>query len=114
MDSGHLSVLSPLAKPMYRPLDGTYTWVYTIDMPTGICPIGDHPFEYAPQPGQPRVYCSPEHQRKAATQRRIARVNTLTERRCSRCKQIKSSADFSGPTAPYCKPCRADRTREVR
>jgi len=79
----------------------------------GICPVGDHPFEYEPKQGQQRIYCSQKHQFTAAARRRDAKLALLLARRCSRCKQEKPREDFPGPST-YCRPCHAARTRERR
>lgn len=83
-------------------------------MITGICPIGDHPFEYEPKQGAHRIYCSIQHQRKAGEAKRIARINALTERRCPKCDALRPVSEFSGPTAPYCKEHMAQRERDNR
>lgn len=80
----------------------------------GICPVGNHPFEYQVKQGTRRVYCSDEHQWSAAAQRQATSKDQLAERRCARCKTVKSRDEFAGPTAPYCRPCTASYAREQR
>jgi hypothetical protein len=80
----------------------------------GICPIGDHPFEYEPKPGQQRVYCSDQHQILAASNRAIAKRALQTIRYCYRCKEEKPSGEFPGPSTGLCRPCHAAYARERR
>lgn len=80
---------------------------------SGICPFGDHPFEYEMQAGKRRTYCSDDHQRKATYERRKLRWSTLPERRCARCKVTKPFTDFPGPHS-YCRVCHAARARAYR
>lgn len=83
-------------------------------MAYGICPYGNHPFEYTPKPGAQRVYCSDKHQWSASAQRQADRKSQLAERSCGKCKLVKATAEFSTPTAPYCKPCMAEYARAQR
>jgi hypothetical protein len=83
-------------------------------MAQGICPIGDHPFEYESKPGQHRIYCSLSHQQVASVRRQTAKRALLLTRRCSHCRQEKSRDDFSGPSTTLCKPCNAAYVRERR
>ena len=62
---------------------------------------------------QPR-YCSPEHRDKARYERARTAHATASERRCSRCKAVKPTAEFAGAMAAYCKPCMAAYAREQR
>ncbi len=80
---------------------------------SGICPVGNHPFEYEIRPGTRPVYCSPQHQSKAAYERRKQTWHDLDERQCGRCKTTKPLAEFPGPHT-YCRPCHADYTRDRR
>jgi hypothetical protein len=85
-------------------------------MPTteGVCPFGDHRFEYELKPGQRPVYCSPQHAWKASAQRQKARKAGLERRVCGRCKKEKPREQFGGPTNPYCRPCHTEYERERR
>lgn len=80
----------------------------------GICPVGNHPFEYELLAGKRRTYCSQEHAWKASNQRAIVRNGALSERHCPKCEQTKPSKEFAGPTAAYCRPCTAKWARERR
>src|SRR5881396_2855976 len=71
-------------------------------------------FEYEAKAGTQPRYCSPQHQSRAQTARRTERVGAMTKRWCPRGKHMVPIAGFSSPTAPYCKPCWADRAREKR
>lgn len=80
---------------------------------TGTCSFCDGPFEYQVKAGPRPIYCSSEHRWKAAYQQRKRKWQTLTERRCSRCKLTKPIAEFPGPHC-YCRSCHAVRAREWR
>lgn len=80
----------------------------------GICPVGDHPFEYVIKCGKKRVYCSTEHQISANSRRSAARRAQQSVRRCSRCRQEKPQGEFPNPSSTYCRPCHADYARERR
>lgn len=75
---------------------------------TRICPVGNHSFEAEVKRGTKRIYCSDQHQILAAGRRAVVRQAGMAVRRCSRCKQEKASEEFSGPTAPYCRPCHSE------
>jgi len=85
-------------------------------MPTakGVCPVGNHPFEYEIKAGAHQVYCTPKHAWKASAQRQKARKALLELRICARCKQEKPREAFGGPTATYCRPCATEYERERR
>lgn len=80
----------------------------------GVCPVGNHAFEYEMKRGKKRTYCSEEHAFKATAHRARLRNAQLTERTCPRCGDIKDSSEFAGVTSPYCKPCMAAYSREQR
>lgn len=80
---------------------------------SGICPIGDHPFEYEMQAGKQRIYCSEAHRNKGAYERRKLNWQTLTEWRCSCCKLTKPVTDFPG-AHNWCRSCHAAKARERR
>ena len=80
---------------------------------TGVCPIGDHPFEYVYKGGQRPVSCARKHRNAAAVARKKVIWATLVERRCSRCRIVKPISEYPGPHG-YCRACHAARAREYR
>lgn len=83
-------------------------------MKQGICPVGDHTFEYEVKAGMRRIYCSDRHQRQASNERQRARRELMATRTCSRCRQEKPSEEFPGTRTTYCKACWAAKAREER
>lgn len=62
--------------------------------------------EFVPQDNYRRKYCSPKHKNLAGAKARAARNALLAGRRCYRCNEVKSTAEFSaGGTHSYCKAC---------
>jgi hypothetical protein len=55
-----------------------------------------------------RRFCSTKCQRKAAHER----AASLTEKKCSGCKEVKQIAEFHAPYRGYCKKCETTKQRE--
>ena len=61
--------------------------------------------------GGARRYCSPPCRRRA----QLARAASLTERRCSGCREVKSIGEFYAPHQSLCKDCtKADRRNKYQ
>lgn len=81
----------------------------------GTCKLCNEPFEYLrDHPGKPRAYCCDEHRWKAWRKVREGRLAEAESRWCPHCKDSKPRAEFSSPSAPYCRPCMAAWARDNR
>lgn len=80
----------------------------------GICPVGNHPFTYEVRRGTRPRYCSPVHRNQANAARQVAKKAGLSERWCAYGRHTVLAAEFSTPSAPYCRPHMAAFARDRR
>ena len=88
-----------------------YTF-YMKPLTRATCPNCQTVFEFLPQRGTKRVYCSDDCQRRAAYQRDLQHKIEDQSKWCPRCSETKPLSEFSGGSAAYCRPCMAVYARE--